>query len=76
MKKGKTALKIYIIWALAVIFLVDSIVRSLRSNFNFGLLLVYLLTGGLWVYALFHEPIDAFALRALAACCATCFSAA
>ena len=60
MKKGKTALKIYIIWALAVIFLVDSIVRSLRSNFNFGLLLVYLLTGGLWVYALFHEPIDAF----------------
>lgn len=53
-------LKIIIVWVLAVLFLGDSILRSLRSNFNFGLLLVYFITAGLWVYALFHKPIDSF----------------
>lgn len=52
--------KIILLWVLAVFFLADSILRSLRSNFNFGMLLMYLVTAGLWVYALFHKPIDAF----------------
>ena len=53
-------IRILVIWALAVFFLVDSVLRGLRSNFNFGLLLMYLITAGLWAYALFHRPIDAF----------------
>lgn len=60
MGKLHMPLKIIIVWVLAVFFLGDSILRSLRSNFNFGLLLVYLITGGLWVYGLFYRPIDAF----------------
>lgn len=60
MGKLHMPLKIIIVWVLAVFFLGDSILRSLRSNFNFGLLLVYLITGGLWVYGLFYKPIDAF----------------
>lgn len=53
-------IRIILVWALAVFFLADSVLRSFRSNFNFGLLLVYLITAGLWVYAIFHRPIDAF----------------
>lgn len=60
MGKLHMPLKIIIVWVLAVFFLGDSILRSLRSNFNFGLLLVYLITGGLWIYGLFYRPIDAF----------------
>lgn len=52
--------KMFIIWALALFFLGDSVLRSLRSNFNFGLLLMYFITAALWIYALFHKPIDAF----------------
>lgn len=52
--------KMIIVWALAVLFLGDSVLRSIRSNFNFGVFLMYLLTAALWVYALFHKPIDAF----------------
>lgn len=53
-------LRMIVVWVLAVLFLGDSILRSLRSNFNFGLLLVYLITAGLWAYGLFYKPIDAF----------------
>ena len=53
-------IRIIIVWALAVLLLADSVLRSFRSNFNFGLLLMYLLTAALWVYAVFHRPIDAF----------------
>ena len=53
-------IRIIVVWALAIVFLADSILRSFRSNFNFGLLLVYLLTAALWAYAVFHRPIDAF----------------
>ena len=53
-------MKLYIIWALAVLFLGDSVLRTFRSNFNFGLLVIYGITGMLWAYALFHGPIDAF----------------
>ena len=53
-------IKIILVWALAVFFLADSVLRSFRSNFNFGLLLMYFITGGLWAYAVFHRPIDTF----------------
>ncbi len=52
--------KMIVLWALAVFFLADSLLLTLRSNFNFGLLIIYLITAGLWIYALFHGPIDAF----------------
>ena len=54
------SLKQIIIGLLAILFLIDSIVRSLRSNFNFGMLIIYLITAGLWIYALFYRQIDAF----------------
>lgn len=53
-------MKLLILWALAVFFLADSVLRSLRSNFNFGVLLVWMITAALWVYAIFHRQIDAF----------------
>ena len=53
-------IRIIIVWVLAAVLLADSVLRSFRSNFNFGLLLMYLLTAALWVYAVFHRPIDAF----------------
>ena len=31
-------IKIIIVWVLAVVLLADSVLRSFRSNFNFGLL--------------------------------------
>lgn len=54
-----------IVWILAVFFLGDSILRTLRSNFNFGMLLMYLITAGLWIYALFHRQIDVFCATGL-----------
>lgn len=53
-------LKLLILWVLAVVFLADSVLRAFRSNFNFGLLLIWLITAALWVYLLFHKWIDAF----------------
>lgn len=53
-------IRIIIVWVLAVVLLADIVARSFRSNFNFGLLLMYLLTAALWGYALFHRSIDAF----------------
>ena len=53
-------MKLVIVWVLAVFFLVDSIVHALRSNFNFGLLVMDLITAALWIYGIFHRSIDAF----------------
>ena len=53
-------IRIIVVWVLAVILLADSVLRSFRSNFNFGLLLMYLLTAALWLYGIFHRPIDRF----------------
>ena len=58
--KGIVNIKLIVVWVLAVYFLADSIVRSLRSNFNFGMLIMYAITAGLWIYGLFHRQIDAF----------------
>ena len=60
LKSEKLQIRIIIVWVLAVVLLADSVARSFRSNFNFGLLLMYLLTAAHWAYALFHRPIDAF----------------
>ena len=53
-------MKIIIIWLLAIFFLIDSVLRGLRSNFNLGVLMVYGITAALWIYAIFHKQIDAF----------------
>lgn len=69
MGKLHMPLKIIIVWVLAVFFLGDSILRSLRSNFNFGLLLVYLITGGLCgSTACFTGPSTPFVRRGRAVC--------
>ncbi len=52
-------MKIILVWLLAILFLIDSILRAARSNFNVGVLMVYCITAALWVYALFHRQIDA-----------------
>lgn len=53
-------MKIICVWLLAIIFLIDSILRAIRSSFNLGVLMMYLITAALWVYALFHAQIDVF----------------
>lgn len=53
-------LKQIVVWLLAVLLLIDSILRAIRTNFNLGALMMYCITAGLWVYALFHRQIDAF----------------
>lgn len=53
-------LKQIIVWILAIFFLMDSILRTMRSNFNFGMLIMYIITAGLWIYGLFHRQIDSF----------------
>ncbi len=34
-------------------FLIDSVLRAIRSSFNLGVLMMYLITAALWIYALF-----------------------
>ena len=53
-------MKIVIVWLLAIFFLIDSVLRGLRSNFTVGVLMVYCITAALWIYAIFHKQIDAF----------------
>ena len=53
-------MKMKIIWALALFFLIDSIFRMFRSSFNLGSFLMYCITGALLGYCLFHKQIDAF----------------
>ena len=53
-------MKIIFVWLLAIVFLIDSVLRAIRSSFNLGVLMMYLITAALWIYALFHTKIDAF----------------
>lgn len=48
------------IWILAVVFLIDSLFRIFRTSFNLGSFLMLCITVGLWVYALFRRPVNAF----------------
>lgn len=53
-------MRMKIIWLFAIVMLVDSILRVFRTSFNLGSIIMYLITIALWVYAIFHEKIDAF----------------
>lgn len=53
-------MKMKLIWLLALFLLVDSVLRILRSSFNLGSFLMYVITALVWAYALFHRSIDAF----------------
>lgn len=53
-------MKFFILLLLAVLFLADSILRAVRSNFNLGALMMYSITVLLWVYVFFGRQIDAF----------------
>ena len=57
-------MKIIFVWLLAIVFLIDSVLRAIRSSFNLGVLMMYLITAALWIYALFHTKIDAFCAAA------------
>ena len=56
-----------IVLILAVLFLADSILLTLRGSVNLGLFLVWGLTGALFLYFLFHRQIDAFCAHGVGA---------
>lgn len=49
-----------IIWILAVLFTLNSLLITIRTNFNAGTLLMWLASAALVGYGIFHKPIDAF----------------
>lgn len=51
-------MKTIITLLLALLFSADSIFRTIRSNINFGGVLVYIITAILWIYAIFNKRID------------------
>ena len=74
-------MKIIFVWLLAIVFLIDSVLRAIRSSFNLGVLMMYLITAALWIYALFHTKIDAFCaagagrvLKIIFFCCCAVFA--
>ena len=74
-------MKILFVWLLAIVFLIDSVLRAIRSSFNLGVLMMYLITAALWIYALFHTKIDAFCaagagrvLKIIFFCCCAVFA--
>lgn len=53
-------MKLILVWILAAVFLIDSIIRFFRNNFNMGALMMYLITALLLIYAVFHSAIDRY----------------
>lgn len=53
-------MKLLLLLALSIAFLIDSLLRGLRTAPNLGTALMYLITAALWVYTLFYRQIDAF----------------
>lgn len=53
-------IKMIIIWALALLFGINSVFVSIRTSFTFGTFLMWAVTAALFVYAIFHRQIDAF----------------
>lgn len=49
-----------ILWLLAAVLSVDSILRFFRTSLNLGSFLMYCITAGVWIYALFNRQIDNF----------------
>lgn len=59
-EKTKMPNKIWWVLALAVVMLIYTVGVRIRSNFNFGILLLYLITAGLFGYSAFYQWIDRF----------------
>ena len=36
-------MKLIFVWLLAIVFLIDSVLRAIRSSFNLGVLMMYLI---------------------------------
>ena len=53
-------LKIFIIWLLATLFTANSLSITLRANLNAGVLMMWIVSLGLVLYGVFHNPIDQF----------------
>lgn len=53
-------LKIIIVWVLAVLFTANSLSITIRSNFNTGVLMMWLVSLALIAYGIFHRYIDRF----------------
>lgn len=51
-------IKTIILYAVSAFFVVHSIITTLRNNYNFGVLLMWLVSSALLVYAIFHKKID------------------
>ncbi|MFV0412924.1 MAG: YdcF family protein [Oscillospiraceae bacterium] len=56
-------IKAVVVWALALIFFVDSVFVTLRSDFSTGTFLMWLTTLALTLYGLFHRHIDSLLQR-------------
>ena len=52
-------MKQLVLWAVSLVLLALSVGNSITNNFNFGNLLVWLLTGVCWGYTLFGKWVDA-----------------
>ncbi len=49
-----------ILWALTIIFSIDSVLRLFKSSFNLGVAIMYTITIFLWIYTFFNKQIDLF----------------
>lgn len=53
-------MKTVIFCSLALLFSFDSLLRTFKSNFNLGVILMYMITVSLWTYGIFNKQIDKF----------------
>ena len=53
-EETEVLMKIIFVWLLAIVFLIDSVLRAIRSSFNLGVLMMYLITAALWMYCLLY----------------------
>ncbi len=53
-------LKIIIVWILAALFTLNSLVTTLRANYTAGTLVMWLFSLALVLYGVFHRTVDAF----------------
>ena len=68
-------IRVIVVLTLAVVALAYSIAIRLHSNFNFGILLMYLITGSLFIYGGFYQIIDRFCEKGIGAFFKLCFFA-
>ena len=53
-------IKLIIVWGLALLSVLHSIISTVRSNFNAGHAILWIISSLLLSYAIFHDAIDAF----------------